>query len=1603
MATYSGTPRALYVEIETSPGVWQNISRQVRRKGVRIEYTFDGHLATAATVPLKKLGGGLDLHEYQRIRISDRTNPAAAYPRYFFGYIENPPSQKEGSSKAWNLRCVGGGWRLKHGAKAIGTTFEIPAFISDKKAIAGGTFTSPTWTASTQYLIGAQRQPTGSPTHYYKCVGEAQYVAWAKHTTYPAFSRIVPSVRNEFYYSTTAGGTSGATEPATWPTIVGATVTDSGGVVWTCHARLGYSGTVEPPWPTDGSQVTDGGVLWKDMGSRTFAGLIPTYLSEMDASFVNEIILSMAGRTYTNTDVEEVLKDIGLQANASQQIAYYVSPSPDNPTHTADWQQRLQWFNILDDAHAPYAQMEFVEFPTLPTHAGYSNLKRQRLARTIINAPTVSGSNGASYSIDPSLPAPRTVTVTIPGGPGTPFFTAAGGHTYVNGDALYLETTGTLPAPFAIDRAYYVRDVLGSTFKLAATPGGAAIGATTTGTGTHTSQLYGAYGPASLSYIAYNNLAVAKAYNDPTLKTNEECRRRAHLIVDLYGSGLDTVTLTSRHLIDPGILAAPRKVYLSSSTHAFDHVGFWVNRVTLRFNDLGVAMYDYELGAAILDDRTDKIPGFRGGQRYIVDTDPPDVPTWAAGTGWVLENVFDEASWTVRLQLQAILGAEGDLYRAFWYWQAGGGNLQTDFKNLSPGQGTVELVFPPLPPDVEVLVEVEALDTSANPSGLSVRKSLTTASVPAVPPPSITLAGSGFDPAREQSYIDIAITPPVGYSFVGGYRRYLYAGGVNSEQDCGNIATDRIYLTPGIVYQVAYRTYNTWGRLGTMASNTVSGAAPGYPAILPPGDPVQVSQTIDPVSGATQTTIAWAATSTTTYLSHYLLYASTDGGATYYPSNQGRQLFAVVVANPGDVKRYKLKSVDRWGNESTAYTATLVVTAPLNAFLRLPNGDFENERESGDAFGSLPYLWDVDETGGMVRIELAPDNVHSGIRALKIPTGPSGQKRSAKSRKVQVTAGRARTLQLYAKSSVGGAAILNVKIHWYSWSGTAWALISTDTTLAVWVVQDGYTVHRKSYTPPPGAKAAEVEIYRTDSNAASEYIDDVTFDEPSVARTRLDGFEPVPATGASAGITSAEVNSGADSYALTITPPPIDPTILSTFKRVYDASTIPPVSGGTALSTWDDSSTSNQDATQSGAARPTYETASGPGGQPYVLFNGSSQSMNFPEIALGNFTIFVAQQTSGDVTLLGHGTKNQQVRFGPYGGIEKMTTTEADVTGTTAESNVLTVPRTQWSVLEYCRSGSTVSFYENGAPLGSGTMSGTFYLNAIGRVLASALLLNGRVAYIGIADTSLSTANREGVTAFLAAKYGVTVTSGTSYTSEALGPETAAVGGNSYSFWGAIKGTVAAGTFTYAVRWYDKTDTLISTSTVFTATPTTSSFVEGKSQLAAPAGTAYFVESVKYVHTAAGTVYFDTIDPKKVIDGKDLHPTLDFTGEMNFKGTGDDIKLWDQDTDQKWIGIIKGLGTTAGANRNILVRAADFDATGNPVDADITADANVNINAGGAVEITSVTGTNISGGLKVGGVAGLSVTVPLAKLTPAGANGQLVFTNGVLTGRTDPT
>lgn len=85
-------------------------------------------------------------------------------------------------------------------------------------------------------------------------------VTWAARTATAAGGVVYPTIRNGYCYELTTATGAGTTEP-TWPTTIGATVTDGGSNVWTCRVAnvvtRGVSGvTVGATTQTD-SQISE--------------------------------------------------------------------------------------------------------------------------------------------------------------------------------------------------------------------------------------------------------------------------------------------------------------------------------------------------------------------------------------------------------------------------------------------------------------------------------------------------------------------------------------------------------------------------------------------------------------------------------------------------------------------------------------------------------------------------------------------------------------------------------------------------------------------------------------------------------------------------------------------------------------------------------------------------------------------------------------------------------------------------------------------------------------------------------------------------------------------------------------------------------------------------------------------------------------------------------------------------------------------------------------------------------------------------------------------------------------------------------------------------
>jgi len=70
--------------------------------------------------------------------------------------------------------------------------------------------------------------------------------AWIANTVYAVNASVIPTVSNSYCYKCTVGGTSHAATEPTWPTTIGATVTD-GSVTWECDGAEKDEYSYQPP------------------------------------------------------------------------------------------------------------------------------------------------------------------------------------------------------------------------------------------------------------------------------------------------------------------------------------------------------------------------------------------------------------------------------------------------------------------------------------------------------------------------------------------------------------------------------------------------------------------------------------------------------------------------------------------------------------------------------------------------------------------------------------------------------------------------------------------------------------------------------------------------------------------------------------------------------------------------------------------------------------------------------------------------------------------------------------------------------------------------------------------------------------------------------------------------------------------------------------------------------------------------------------------------------------------------------------------------------------------------------------------------------------
>lgn len=97
--------------------------------------------------------------------------------------------------------------------------------------------------------------------------------AWATGTAYTAGKIVRPTTGNGFVYRCSVAGTSHASTEPTWPTTIGATVTDNT-VTWTCVGRSVVAITATSPTWASSTITARYGVIYKSTGTAATSRLL---------------------------------------------------------------------------------------------------------------------------------------------------------------------------------------------------------------------------------------------------------------------------------------------------------------------------------------------------------------------------------------------------------------------------------------------------------------------------------------------------------------------------------------------------------------------------------------------------------------------------------------------------------------------------------------------------------------------------------------------------------------------------------------------------------------------------------------------------------------------------------------------------------------------------------------------------------------------------------------------------------------------------------------------------------------------------------------------------------------------------------------------------------------------------------------------------------------------------------------------------------------------------------------------------------------------------------------------------------------------------------
>ncbi len=193
--------------------------------------------------------------------------------------------------------------------------------------------TPSTWTASTPYSVGALVYPATANGRYYRCISGG--TSDSSEPTWPT-DRAQVTDNDVIWEDMGSTGWSAATSYFTGDFVTPTTVN---GHYYRCVGE-GASNSSEPSWPTDRSQVTDGTVIWEDMGAPV-------------STWTPETSYAVGDLTTPTVDKERYYRNIKSGTSSTNEPTWSTDVTGLVEDGTAQWQYLFDSYDADLDTYWP--------------------------------------------------------------------------------------------------------------------------------------------------------------------------------------------------------------------------------------------------------------------------------------------------------------------------------------------------------------------------------------------------------------------------------------------------------------------------------------------------------------------------------------------------------------------------------------------------------------------------------------------------------------------------------------------------------------------------------------------------------------------------------------------------------------------------------------------------------------------------------------------------------------------------------------------------------------------------------------------------------------------------------------------------------------------------------------------------------------------------------------------------------------------------------------------------------------------------------------------------------------------------------------------------